>query len=111
MKILLRVLRILRFALYYAWEMVLANFRVAYDVLTPVHFSRPGFVVVPTRARTDLELLAIANLISMTPGTLTVDFSPDSRHLYIHVMFLETADALRAQVRDDFEPCVLSLFR
>ncbi len=111
MKLLVRIWHIFAFSIYYLKELALANFRVAHDVLTPRHRSRPGFIVVPTKARTDLELMALANLITMTPGTLTIDVAPDRESLYIHAMFLDDPEALRRQVIEDFEPRVLRMFR
>ncbi len=111
MKWITRLWHIFNFIGYYALELLLANLRVMYDVITPGQFSRPGFIVVPTKAKTDLELMALANLITMTPGTLTVDVAPNRNALYIHVMFLDDPAACRAQIIEEFEPRVLRMFR
>ena len=86
MKILVKLVRIVFFLLFYIWELILSNLRVLHDVLTPRHYMQPGFVAMPLEAKTDLEILVVSNLISMTPGTLSVDISQDKQFLYIHVI-------------------------
>ena len=106
----------LAFAAFYVGELVLSSLRVAYDVLTPRLHARPGIVAVPLEARTDLEITVLANLISLTPGTLSLDVSPPEpgrpRRLYVHAMYLdEDADALRDDLKWRMERRVLRLFR
>lgn len=100
------------FALFYVWELVLSSVRVAFDVLTPRLRAVPGIVAVPLDARTDAEITVLANLISLTPGTLSLVVSPDRRTLYVHAMYLDDGpDAVRADLKDDMERRVLRLFR
>lgn len=102
----------LAFAAYYVWELVLSSVRVAYDVLTPRLRAEPGIVAVPLDARTDTEITVLANLISLTPGTLSLDVSADRRTLYVHAMYLDDGpDALRADLKERMERRVLALFR
>src|SRR5690606_35550704 len=83
------------FLAYFFWELLLANFRVAYDVVTPTHFMRPGILAIPLDAETDLEITLLANMISLTPGTLSLDVSSDRRVLFVHTMYLEEVDAFK----------------
>jgi multicomponent Na+:H+ antiporter subunit E len=94
---------------FFLWELVLANLRVAFDVLTPRHRMRPGIIAVPLAARSDLEITLFANLISLTPGSLSLDVSDDRRVLYVHATYLEDAEALRARVKRAFERRVVEL--
>jgi multicomponent Na+:H+ antiporter subunit E len=64
--------RIIGFFFYFLKEIVVSSLRVAYDVVTPPIYSRPGVIKVPIEARTDLEITLLANLITLTPGTLTL---------------------------------------
>ncbi|MFN3712102.1 MAG: Na+/H+ antiporter subunit E [Alcanivoracaceae bacterium] len=105
-----RVPKILMFALFFLREMLKANLRVAWDVVTPTHHMRPAVIAVPLDARTEGEIALVANLISLTPGTLTLDISSDHKVLYIHVMYLDDLDEVRAQIKD-FEARVLALLR
>jgi multicomponent Na+:H+ antiporter subunit E len=55
----------------------------------PTHHMRPGVIAMPLEAKTDGEITMVANLISLTPGTLSLDVSDDRKVLYIHAMFLD----------------------
>jgi multicomponent Na+:H+ antiporter subunit E len=105
-----RVPKILTFALFFLRELLKANMRVAWDVVTPTHHMRPAVIAVPLDARTEGEIALVANLISLTPGTLTLDISSDHKVLYIHVMYLDDLDEVRAQIKN-FEARVLALLR
>lgn len=103
--------RAIGFVLFYAREVILANLRVAYDVVTPTHHMHPGIVAVPLDARTDVEITLLANLITMTPGTLSMDVSDDRSVLYVHGMFVGDPDEFAATIKNDFERRVLELLR
>lgn len=106
------VWRALAFVVFYLAELVWSSVQVAIDVCRPRLRMRPGVVGIPLRARTDAEITVLANLISLTPGTLSLDVSADRRILYVHAMDLgEGPDALRADVRDFLEGRVLTLLR
>lgn len=103
--------RAIAFAGFFAWELVLSNLRVAWDVLTPRAYRRPGVVAVPLDATTDVEITLLANLVTLTPGTLSLDVSDDRRTLYVHAMFVDDPDELRREIKDGFERRVLELLR
>lgn len=71
------------YAFFLLWECVKANFDVAYRVLHPAMPIRPGIVKARTSLKTDVARTCLANSITMTPGTLTVDMNADGE-LYIH---------------------------
>jgi len=104
--------RAVAFVVFYLVELVWSSIQVAIDVCRPRLRMCPGVVGLPLRARTDAEITVLANLISLTPGTLSLDVSPDRRVLYVHAMDLaEGPDALRAEIRDTLENRVLTLLR
>ncbi len=72
---------------YFMYELIVSSIRVAWDVLTPTSYARPGFISVPMAAKSDAELMLTANLVSLTPGTLSVDFNESNSHLLVHAMF------------------------
>lgn len=96
---------------FFLVELVHSNLRVFWDVITPGHISRPGIVGVPLRAETEMEILLIANLISLTPGTLSIDLSEDRRTLYVHVMFLDDPDRFRKSIKEGLERRLLEVTR
>ncbi len=105
-----RIPRILRFLGFFIKELLLANLKVAFDILTPPWHMQPGVIAMPLEARTELEITMVANLISLTPGTLSLDVSDDRRVLYIHAMFLDDEEELRRNLKE-MEYRALELFR
>jgi len=106
-----RVLRVIGLMLFFLWELVKANLRVAYDVLTPPLYIRPAVIAVPLDARTDLEITLLANMITLTPGTLTLDVSADRSTLYVHAMYGENPEAVRRSIKQGFERRLLEVLR
>lgn len=85
------------YALVFVQKLVVANLTVAWEVLTPGLNLRPGIVVVQTRCVTDLQMMMLANTITMTPGTLSIEVDPETRELYVHGLFVSSREAF---VRD-----------
>ncbi len=109
---LLRLWRLLKLLVFFVWELLLANLRLAYDVLTPGYQLRPGVVAVPLEARSDTEITLLANMITLTPGSFSLDVSADRRVLYVHVMYLgEDVDAFRRKIKSGFERRILEVLR
>jgi multicomponent Na+:H+ antiporter subunit E len=102
---------LVRFTGFYILEVLRANLRVAHDVITPTSYAKPGIVAVPLDARTDAEITLLSNLITMTPGSLTVDVADDRSVIYVHSMFVEDPDEVRRAIKDDLERRVLELLR
>ena len=100
-----------KLASLFAWELLLANLRIAYEVVTPSQKMKPGVVAIPLDAETDAEITLLANLITLTPGTLSLDVSDDRRVLYIHAMYVDDAEELRRSIKDGFEKSVMELLR
>lgn len=79
-----RVLAVLRFALFYLGEIMKSNLRIALDVARPRPGIKPGIVAVDAGALSERATVLVANLITMTPGTLSLDISEDGRWIYVH---------------------------
>jgi multicomponent Na+:H+ antiporter subunit E len=95
---------------FFAWELVLANVRVAADVLRPRTGIQPAVVGIPLDVRSDGEILLLSMLINITPGSVTIDLSEDRRTLYVHVMHMTNAEATRREIKDGFERRVRLVF-
>lgn len=106
-----RLPRAIRFAGFFLWQLWLSNLRVAYDVVTPRLYMQPGIVAVPLDARTDEEITLLANLITLTPGTLSLNVSDDRRTLYVHAMFVDSPERVRERIKNGFERRLLELLR
>ncbi len=106
-----RVPKIISFLLYFIYEMIKANIQVAYDVITPKFFMKPGIVKYPMNAESDFEINLLSTVISLTPGTLIMDISDDKKVLYIHVMYLKDKDKFIRQLKNGFERRLLEIIR
>lgn len=98
-------------ALFFLWELVYANFRLARDVVTPRFAMTPGIIAVPLEVSRDTEILLLSALINLTPGSVALDVAPDRSVLYVHVMYMTDPDAARAEIKHGFERRVLTLLR
>ena len=74
----------------FIWECIKANLDVAYRVLHPAMPIRPGIVKVKTTLKSDFAKTLLANSITMTPGTITVDIIGDD--MYIHWIYIRSED-------------------
>lgn len=95
-----RLGRLLAFAGYFAKLLVVANWEVVADLLTPGSRLRSGIVALPLRSRTAGEVTLLSDLITLTPGTLTIDVAEDLGVMYVHGMYAPDADAFRAELTD-----------
>ena len=92
-------------------EVLLSAVRVSAIVLKPnLKGLRPGIVAFPLSVKTDAEITLLANLITLTPGTLSVDVSDDRSMLYVHVLDLRDRDAVVAEIANGFETRVKAVF-
>jgi len=92
----LHPVRILLFLFWYVpvflWEMLKANLDVAYRVMHPALPIRPGIVKLKTTLRSETGLTFLANSITLTPGTLTIDVDREEGALYIHWIHVKGED-------------------
>ena len=91
-------------------EIIKASVFVAKIILRPNLDLKPGIIAVPIRAKTDAGITAIANTITLTPGTLTIEVSDDKSTLYVHAIDLSDPKAVSESIRDDLEEYVLEAF-
>lgn len=102
-RVLLRVVHLLEFILFFHWELVLANLRLARDVLGPLTRLRPGVVAIPLDLTGDAEVTILSNLVTLTPGTLSLDASTDDKVLYVHVVNIGDVEEVRREIKHGFE--------
>lgn len=98
------------FAFFFMWELLKANFRVAYYVMAPLDRMRPGIVALPLDLGSDAEITMLANVITLTPGTLSLDVSTDRRVLYVHAIWIEDVPSFRHAVKSGLERRIHGVF-
>jgi multicomponent Na+:H+ antiporter subunit E len=94
----IRPLAALRFAAWVLWALVRASAVVAWEVVTPTNDINEGIVAVPLGTDVPGLMTLIANTISLTPGTLTIEVRQDPPTLYVHVLHLRAIEDVRADV-------------
>ena len=105
-----RVWNALRLLVYFHYELVKSSVDVAWDVVTPRHRSNPRLIEMPLDVKSDAGILMVTNLISLTPGTLSVDVSEDRSTLLVHAMFVDDTDALVRDLKGGMERMVREVF-
>ncbi len=108
-----RLRRILSLALLFIYELVMSAVKVAALVLRPdMHrVLTPGVIAFPLAVKSDAEITILASLITLTPGTLSVDVSEDRQHLYVHTLDMRDRDAVVRGIAEGFERKVAEIFR
>lgn len=101
--------RTLRVTLAFLRAVIIASFRVAFIVVTPRLNIRPAVVAVPLDLERDDQITIFANMITLTPGTLSLDVSADKKTLYVHTIDMDDVEAFRAELKNGFEAQVLEL--
>ncbi|MBB3976089.1 multicomponent Na+:H+ antiporter subunit E [Rhizobium azooxidifex] len=92
-------------------ELALSAWRVAVLVASPKMDLRPGIFAYPLKVDRDIEITLLANLITLTPGTLSVDVSEDRRFLYVHALDCSDPAAVKRDIATGFERKILEALR
>lgn len=107
----IRVLPLLRLLLTVLIELIKSSLIVAWEVITPGDRAQPSIIEVPLSCEHEIERTVLANLISLTPGTLSIDLSPDKSLLTVHVMFAQDPTPTLNFIHGHLEPQVIKVFR
>ena len=101
-------MKLLRLVANYLFDFARANLVIARQVLSPRLRIRPETIEIETRASEPVEILALSNLVSFTPGTLALDIEPGER-IIVHV--LDDAPAAAEAIRHRLEAPLLEVTR
>jgi multicomponent Na+:H+ antiporter subunit E len=100
-----------KLTLVFCRELLMSNLSVLWVVLNPRLRVRSGVIAVPTDLRGDVALTLLANMITLTPGTLTLDISPDRRYLFVHTLNLDDPEDVKRDIHQAFEVYLRELSR
>lgn len=108
-----KIPKVVGLCLFFLKELIMANLKIAYDIITPHFFMHPAIIALPLKASTDLEISLLANMLTLTPGSLSVDVSKDRKELYVHMLYAadENIEALKQELKDGFERRILEITR
>ena len=96
----------------FLWEMIKANLHVAYIVIHPQLPVKPGIIKIHSDLQKDISLTMLANSITLTPGTLTVDIDEQHKNLYVHWIDTKSTkiDENTKNIGSRFEPLLAEVF-
>ncbi|WP_320199209.1 Na+/H+ antiporter subunit E [Agrobacterium sp. rho-13.3] len=106
-----RVPAILSLGALFIKELALSAWSVAVMAVTPKMNLKPGIFAYPLKLSSDFEITLLANLITLTPGTLSVDVSEDRSVLYVHALDCNDIDATKRAIAQGFERKIMEAFR
>jgi multicomponent Na+:H+ antiporter subunit E len=109
-KIIFNIPEFIIFILFYVKEMVKANLYLARDILSPKMRISPAIVKINISANSHNRILALFNLITMTPGSLCMDISDDRKSIYVHGMYVKDRDSFEAEIKEGIEKKILEVF-
>ena len=102
----------LRLLAYFVHELIKANVQMVRISLGPIAPLRPAILAIPLKeGLTDMEITTLANMITLTPGTLSLDISADRRALFVHFMHVEDPQRQIEEITDGFERRLLEATR
>ncbi|PPJ47314.1 Na+/H+ antiporter subunit E [Rhizobium sp. KAs_5_22] len=105
-----RVIRIAALAWLFFVELAKSACKVAIMVVSPRLDIKPGIFAFPLTVTRDFEITLLANLITLTPGTLSVDVSDDKKTLYVHAIDCADPNGARRDIAEGFERKIREAF-
>ncbi len=111
--VLMRLRRAASLTWLFIYELNLSAIKVAILVLRPDMMAKiaPAIVAYPLKVRSDAEITMLANLITLTPGTLSVDVSADRKLLFVHALDCRDRGELIRSIAEGFEKKVIEVFQ
>lgn len=103
-------LQLLRYIAVLLWDIIIANLTVARLILGPTARLRPTFIRLPLELRHEFAIVVLANTLSLTPGTVSSDLSPDRRTLLIHALDVEDPEQTIARIKQRYEKPLQEIF-
>jgi multicomponent K+:H+ antiporter subunit E len=101
---------VVKLGLVVLYDIVMSNIDVARRILGPESRIKPAYVWVPLSIRDPHGVVALAGIITMTPGTLSADLSDDRRHLLVHGFHVEDEAGLIDSIKTRYEQPLISIF-
>ncbi|WP_053219094.1 Na+/H+ antiporter subunit E [Virgibacillus senegalensis] len=106
-----RVVKVIKLMILFTKELILSNLQIVKLVYKPKLDIKPGIFALPTELKSDWEITLLANLISLTPGTLSIAVSDDNSLIYVHAMHIEDTQKSIKEIKDSFERAIMEVTR
>lgn len=105
-----RSFRLILFIIFYFKELVISSILLAWDILRPTMNFTHGIVGIDLELKSGTAIMVLVNLVSMTPGSLSVDLTPDRKRLYIHAMYLGDPESFKKNIKKNYEQRIKRIF-
>jgi multicomponent Na+:H+ antiporter subunit E len=106
-----RVHRIVSFSLFFLKELVMSSLFVTVQVLSPTFKMRPAVVAVPLDVHSEAGITLLGNLITLTPGTLTLEVAEDRTQIFVHAIHVDDVETFRRDIKQGFERRIIEVMR
>ncbi len=93
----------IRLLAVFAYDVLVANFQVARLVLGPNDKLHPAFIEVPLDLKDEFGVALLASLVTLTPGTVSVDYDPKTSILHVHALDVTDAEAMVKEIKQRYE--------
>lgn len=103
------ILKALLLFFYFLKEVLLANLQIAKLVLWGAHEIEPALIQVPLDIKTDRGIFLLSSMITLTPGTLSIDVSEDRKYLYVHVTHTTNPAEVVESIKQGFEKKLMEI--
>ena len=96
-------------AVFFVKELLIANWTVVRQVLAPELKIHSGIIAYPLTLQHDMLITLLANMITLTPGTLSVEVAPDRKYLFIHFLDVDDVEEEIQIIKEGFEYYLLRI--
>lgn len=94
---------VIEFVIFFLWEVILSNIRLTITILSPKMNLRPAVVAVPLDLKSEVGIVILSHMITLTPGTLSLDISSNQHTIYVHVYDLDDPEKFVDRIKSKFE--------
>lgn len=106
----MRVLYVYHLMAFFIKEFVEANLKLTYEILSLKYRLQPAVVAIPLDIQSTFGIMLLANLITLTPGTLSLEVSDDKKYLYVHTIYLEgSIQSFKSKIKNGFEKKIIAV--
>lgn len=109
MSFIIKAGRILELAAFFLKEVVKANLQVAWMIFQPPEKIHPSFLKIPLDVQSETGIYLLSSMITLTPGTLSLEVSADRKYLYVHAMHAPDPAAVVRDIKSGFEQRLLGV--
>jgi multicomponent Na+:H+ antiporter subunit E len=105
-----KVYQIFSFLIFMIVEIMASNIKMARYLISKDIIARPGIIKIHLDIQNDAQIALLAGLITLTPGTITLEIAPDRSSMYIHSMFVNDRYNVEKNIKTRFEHKIMELF-